>query len=264
MIRLFVGVDCNGCDAESAMVLEYSVKKYSSLPVDITWMKISNIPHSFWHGWDSSQWSTPFSAFRFGIPQYCDFEGKAIYCDSDFIFLKDIAQLWNQEFHPGKVMMAKGGIEGWRTCLMMWNNPLAKEYVFDIQDLKLNSGLYRRQIDVFVSRPDLIQQFDGDWNNVDGENQTDINQISALHYSSMNHQLHLKYAIPRLQAKGRMHWFDGKVEQHWRTDLQALFDQYYNEAITAGYKVEDYDTDSYIDYKKLSQSNYRNAHTWVR
>ena len=41
-IKLFVGTAPNGEDAESQMVLEYTAKKHSSMPIDIVWMKHSN------------------------------------------------------------------------------------------------------------------------------------------------------------------------------------------------------------------------------
>ena len=40
-IKLFVGCAPNGEDAESQMVLEYTARKHSSLPIDIVWMKIN-------------------------------------------------------------------------------------------------------------------------------------------------------------------------------------------------------------------------------
>ena len=47
VIKLFVGCAPNGEDAESQMVLEYTARKHSSLPIDIVWMKHSNDPNSF-------------------------------------------------------------------------------------------------------------------------------------------------------------------------------------------------------------------------
>src|SRR5690606_40467994 len=44
-----------------------------------------------------------------GIPAFCDYQGKAIYMDTDMIVLCDLAELWNLEFEPGKAVMAKGG-----------------------------------------------------------------------------------------------------------------------------------------------------------
>jgi hypothetical protein len=61
----------------------------------------------------------------------------------------------------------------------------------------------------------------------------------------MEHQLHFKYALPRLKAEGRSHWYTGPVFAHPRQDLQALFDQLYAEALAAGYTVEQYRVDPF-------------------
>ena len=116
VVKLFVGVSSNGEDAESQAVLEYSVRKNSSMPVEIVWMKQTNDESSPLYGWATYTWATPFSGYRWAVPELCGFKGKAIYCDSDFIWLDDIAKLWNQEFEPGKVVMAKAGDNAWRYC----------------------------------------------------------------------------------------------------------------------------------------------------
>ncbi|MCU0549111.1 MAG: hypothetical protein MUC48_07165 [Leptolyngbya sp. Prado105] len=41
--------------------------------------------------------ATAFSLGRWAIPEWCNYEGKAIYCDSDQILLSDITQLWNSD-----------------------------------------------------------------------------------------------------------------------------------------------------------------------
>ena len=38
-------------------------------------------------------WGTPFSCFRFAVPELCDFKGYAIYLDADMLVLGDIADL---------------------------------------------------------------------------------------------------------------------------------------------------------------------------
>tara|TARA_R110002126_G_scaffold291760_1_gene457043 strand:+ start:33016 stop:33648 length:633 start_codon:yes stop_codon:yes gene_type:complete len=43
-------------------------------------------------------WGTPFSLFRFAIPELMNFEGRAIYLDADMLLLDDIAKL--DALHP--------------------------------------------------------------------------------------------------------------------------------------------------------------------
>ena len=265
-VKLFVGCSANGEDAESQAVLEYTVRKNSSLPVDIVWMKQTHNQTSPLYGWSTYTWATPFSGFRWAVPELCNFEGKAIYCDSDFIWLSDIAKLWNQRFQPGKVVMAKGGDNSWRYCSCLWDCSAAQEYLLPISRMKALRESHQRMMSFFSQNQTIVQPFEGTWNCIDGED-LPIDKIDALHYSSMSNQFHLKYAIPRLEKSNWHHWFDGRILPHWRTDLQQLFDNLLLEAESKGYTVENYlpsHNEFFGDYIKESQANYNNAHPWVR
>ena len=111
-IKVFVGCDPNNCDLEQMMVLDYSIHKHTQQPVEIVWMQLSHDENSVWFsepakkiGWRTEKWATPFSGFRWAIPEYCGFEGRAIYMDADVVVLCDLAELWQ---HP----MAAGAMVG--------------------------------------------------------------------------------------------------------------------------------------------------------
>lgn len=261
MIRIFVGCAPNHEDAESQAVLEYSIRKHSSESVEITWMKHSDDPKSFWHGWDSSLWATPFSGFRWGIPAACDYHGKAIYMDSDVILLGDIAELYNQRMAPGKVALAKGG-GSWRYCVSLWDCAAMEGLVFPIERLRKVATSHREMVNYMASHPHLTQEFMGDWNSLDGIGHSNLldGKLKALHYTDMRHQPQLQHAIPRLAAEGRKHWFDGKVLPHPRKDVQNLFNAYLIDAIQTGFTVAKYCTEPFIAApKKASMAGYRGS-----
>jgi lipopolysaccharide biosynthesis glycosyltransferase len=263
-VKLFVGCAANGEDAESMAVLEYTVRYKSSLPVDIVWMHISNDPLSMLHGWATEKWATPFSGFRWAVPELAGFKGKAIYCDSDFIWMSDIAKLWNQEFEPGKIVMAKGGEDTWRYCCAMWDCAEAQRYLVPLSRMKVIPDAHQRYMNFFSNNKDLVQPFQGNWNCIDGED-LPIDKIDALHYSDMSTQFHLQAAIKRLAKTGEKHWFDGEVRPHWRTDLKNYFNEMLILAEHGGWNVEDYvPAGPRIEYKKESQKEYRNAHKWSK
>ena len=263
VIRIGVGCSANGEDAESLMVLDYSLHKNTDRQVELHYLMQSNDPTSFWFGWDSSKWATPFSGFRWSLPEYAGFQGEFIYMDSDMMILSDIGDLWDQEFKDGKIVMSKGGEDSWRFCVCKWNCAAAQPHMMPVSRMRVNQLSHHRMMNKFSSDRVFTQAFKGNWNCVDGEN-LDISDIDILHYSSMSHQPHLKYAIPRLTGSGLSHWFDGQVQSHWRNDVDNLFDTLYNEAIQSGYKVEDYIPDKLFgSYIKESQKNYSNAHRWV-
>jgi hypothetical protein len=266
-IRVFVGCAANHEDAESQAVLEYSIRKNTQADVEITWMKLSKDPESPFYsdyekhlGWDTSRWATPFSGFRFAIPFLCDFSGKAIYTDSDVIFMADIVDLWTQEFQPGKVVMAKGGTSG-RLCVSLWNCLEARKYLPRFDQLQRDPEAFRKVHTSLKTQSRLIQATLGNWNCLDGEQYIDLHdpEIKAIHYTSMPHQVHLPSALRRLKEKGVPHWFQGQVQPHWRKDLIELFTDLLNHATTSGYPVSKYEQDPlYGPYQKATTAG-RNA-----
>lgn len=248
MIRFFIGCAPNHDDAESQAVLEWSIAKHCSTDYQITWMKLSRDPASPFYsdpekgkGWNTSRWATPFSGFRWAVPELAGFEGKAIYADSDVIFMRDPAELWKQEFFPLKAVMATGD-PAWRLCVSLWNCAEARKHCPSMAELQREPGSHRMMTAHYRSRSDIKQAFRGDWNCLDGEPYEDVRdpRIGAIHYTSMSHQPQLKHALPRLQAAGLKHWFDGAPNEHWRPEIQALFDELLAEAEQNGFQASRY------------------------
>ena len=276
-IQVFVGCDPNDCDLEQMMVLDYSIRKHCSQPVEIHWMQLSRDPQSFWYanpeqqqGWRTEAWTTPFSGFRWGIPANCGYQGKAIYMDTDILVLCDLAELWNTPFEPGKVVMAKGGEQSWRFCVSMWDCAAAREHLPPLETLRGEPDTHQKLKKHYKKNPQVIQPFDTQYNNIDGENSA-LQQIKILHYSDMGTQFSHALAFARLQREGGTHWFDGTVMPHPRQDLQALFDRYYQEALAAGYSLENYRAAPVFGpFPKYSQKTYtgnrvtRPKHWWQR
>ncbi len=253
-IRLFVGCAANGEDAESLAVLEYSVRKHASQPVEIVWMRQAE--EGFWSNWNTSRWATPFSGFRWGIPAYCGFQGRAVYVDSDVVFLADIADLWASELKPGKVVASKGG---WRFCVSLWDCYAAKEHLPAIEWLRAEASQHSTTTAYFRRNPQLIQSFVPAWNYCDNEDTGPLTEAKVLHYTDMSCQPHLlKYALPRLKLSGLKHWFNGAVRPHPRQDVQDLFDSHLSEAISAGYVPSLYVPNQVHRYRgKADLTNYR-------
>ncbi len=240
MIRLFVGADGANCDLESQMVLEYSLRKYASEPVTITWMQQSATgPYS---GWQCGSGRTPFTHFRWSLPAMCGYEGKAIYTDVDFIFRDDIAKLWHQDV-PGVFLakISKSGLVS-KTCCMLFNCEKARGIVPSLYVLQRNDDPQGWMMTYFKTHTDLCSAFDGDWNCIDLKGYADINdpRIKAIHYSRIEMQPSFPYAQRRLMKEHQRHWYDGPTGPHERPELIALFDQMYREALAAGYTLDQY------------------------
>lgn len=208
-----------------------------------------------------TEWATPFSGYRWGIPEYCNFKGRAIYMDSDMIINADLNQLWTIDLDAKKVMAAKP--TPGRYCVMLWDCAAARSHLLPASRLRMLAGSHQRMMNYFSSRSHLVQYFDRQWNNFDGENDP-FDKIKILHYTSMNHQFHFKYALPRLEKAGHKHWFDGTIKPHWRQDLQEIFDKTLVEAEANGFLVENYIPKEFVPYVKQTQKNYHQAHEFVR
>lgn len=255
MVKVFVGTDVNGGCAECQMVFEYSIRKHSSEFVDIVWMKISDCPASFWNGWNTETWSTPFSGFRYGIAEYCDFKGKAIYCDDDQLWLDDPVKLMDIELAPNTVMTGKQLPNGEiRHCVSMIDNvkfgSLIQQGV-SIHRRKQNANF----VDMMKGKTfPLTTVMNDRWNCYDGENMR-IEDIGLLHMTDMRTNPGVHMAVKRLGGQAN-HWYDGPLIDHRRKDVVDIFTKYYHEALEAGYRVENYVPSKRLDYKKQSQKDY--------
>lgn len=261
-IRVFVGADGSNCDLESQVVLEYSLRKFASEPVDITWMQQAKAGP--WSGWQAKSGRTPFTHFRWSIPSVCNYEGRAIYCDSDFLFLADIAELWHQPIpHVALVRNATGKLS---TSCILFDCAKAKGHVPTLEALRKMPDAHSTVLNYFRTHSDLLDPFEGNWDCADFEKDAkrtarlDDPRIKAIHYTRMEQQLHLKHAIPRLKAEGRTHWYTAggaPVFDHPRQDLQALFDAIYAAAIASGFSIEDYRV---VDGVPSQRKGFRYSH----
>lgn len=233
-IKVFIGCAPHGQDAESMAVLEWTIRKHSSMPVDIVWM-YQGASHEF-TGWDTSKWATPFSGFRWAIPELCGFDGKAIYMDSDMIVLSDLAELWNQDTR-GHVVLGKGGGE-WRLCVSLWDCAAAKGKIMPIEQMKQMPDAHSKMRRASLE-PGFIGAFSGNWNCLDREYQTGCG-AKILHYTDMKSQPQHRHAGPRLAAQGRNHWFNGGLTPERFPEINAMFDGLLIEAAENGCPVRRY------------------------
>lgn len=91
MIRVFIGYD--GRESAALYVLQHSIARRASAPVEFVPLMLSSLKGIFTRQRDPLQ-STDFSFSRFLTPYLCNFEGWALFMDSDMLVLDDIAKLW--------------------------------------------------------------------------------------------------------------------------------------------------------------------------
>lgn len=245
-IRLFVGADGGNRDLESQAVLEWSLRKNTTRDVKIVWMQqAAKGPYS---GWNCATGRTTFSHFRWSIPAVCDFNGRGIYCDSDFIFMADIAELWDQPI-PNVLLTRKSSKPHGKskTCCILFDCEKAKGHIPALDKLKTMADPQSTFSNYFKNNDHLIDKFQGDWNALDASGYSTVYdpRIKAIHYTRMSTQPQLKHAIPRLQKEGRSHWYTGEIAPHPMHELQVLFDRLLVEAEQNGYGLDKYRLDDF-------------------
>lgn len=216
-IRLFIGSSANGEDTDMEHIYEYTVRKHASLPVDIVWMRQTHDLTSFWSGWETSAWPTPFSGFRWGIPAYCNHTGRAIYTDEDMVNFRDLAELWRTDL-KGRAIAARRGhrFGGHEFCVMVIDCERLGMLLPSVDRIKKIESMHVRLINM-LSGSNEVTDLDPRWNCLDGEG-LPPGAMYQLHWTNMATQ------------PWRPAWYTGPVKDHPRQDLVALWHTLLQEA----------------------------------
>ena len=162
---------------------------------------------------------TEFSLYRYLIPQLCNYQGKAIYLDSDTICLADIGELFDTPLNGGDFGAKKDAYRSmesnlWALSVMLID---CARCHFELETYyeEIAQGLYSQKDFACMSssflkhHPYKISQLDPRWNVLDyADRSTKLIHYTNLHTQPWKHRDHLY----------------GKL---WFT--------YFDEAIAAGY-----------------------------
>jgi len=220
-VRLFVGTSENH-DTTIEKIYLYSILKNTNAKVEVTWLRPSMFPN-----WRREGWGTPFTCFRYAIPELCNFKGRALYTDCDMINFKDINELLNIDME-GKPIAARRGTRfgGHEFCVMVFDCEKFENYSMPMRRMKSIPESHHRMINKF-SGSSLVHDLDPKWNCLDGE-WLPIEDIWHLHYTKMESQ-------PWKPA-----WFTGAPVEHARPEIAQLWFDMKQEALNAGYRESDY------------------------
>lgn len=234
-IRVFIGSSPNGEDALAEMAYEYTLRKNASRELEIIWMRQTHDTSSYWHGFDASEWNTPFSGFRWAIPHYCNYEGKAIYTDSDMLNFCDMAELIDTPMGDSTVLARSSERFNKELCVLVINCEKFQERPKSFyQDKDTHGKMYS----FFTGSQGKHQVGDLDpaWNSLDG----DIIPFKQLHYTNM------------LTQPWKPAWFQGVHKPHEKPVLEKLFWQTVEAAKAEGYNPLDYDPCANYDHKHVN------------
>jgi hypothetical protein len=182
MVRVFIGTSPGEDDKDAEKVLEYSLKKNCSEPIEVVFMRNNKDPNNFFGNFNDDPWWTPFSYLRWAIPEYCNFKGRAIYMDVDQVNFRDISQLFHMDLKGRSVAIRE---EDFRTCVMVMDCEKLKGKLPAVQDLKINPPERFQDLVDTILKDNTT--YDRRWNCLDGEAERSCN-IWHLHFTEMTTQ----------------------------------------------------------------------------
>jgi len=239
-LKIFIGSSSNHEDSPIECIYEYTLRKNSSTDLDITWMRQSNDKYSYWFNWETSEWFTPFSGFRWGIAEACQFKGRALYTDVDMINFRDISEVFNlnMDNKPFAARLAKR-FKGFQPCFMLIDCERAKKFLAPKNEIMADKDAHNNYIKQFAKKPWLkgskfFSKIDPKWNCLDGEN-LKIEEMFQLHFTNMSTQ------------PWKPEWYQGVRSVHPRKDIIETYFELLEEASTHGFKPTPYNKK--FDYK---------------
>lgn len=190
-LRVFIGYDSEEPVAYS--VLAFSIMRHAKTPISITPLKLGQLPMTRKR---ADYQSTEFSFSRFLVPYLCNYEGTAIFMDSDMLCKADLSEI---EVDPYKaVSVVKHAYtpkdeekflghrqsvyekKNW-SSFMYFNNAMCKTLTPKV--VNDASGLYLHQFK-WLQDDSLIGEIPNQWNYLVGEgNQCNFEDAKVLHYT---------------------------------------------------------------------------------
>ena len=178
MIRVFVGTSEGTDDLPAEKALKYSLEKNCSEDIEVIFMR--NLEDGFMGKFDCAGWATPFTNLRWAVPEYCNFEGKAIYTDVDMLNFRDIGDLFDLEIPEGKLCLARDGkrFGGKEFCVMLFDCARWKSVIQPSEQWKHVDHFHQQYIQLMIQN-NVVGDLDPRWNSHDG----DVDPFWILHYT---------------------------------------------------------------------------------
>jgi hypothetical protein len=185
-IRVFVAT--TEAQMLAVKVLEYSIKKHTSMSTTVFPMHLSDIEIPLPHD-PKKQPRTPFSFQRFLIPQLMNWKGRAIYLDSDMQVFKDMRSLWTLPFQGAQLLAAREPDATNRRpqFSVMLLDCSALDWRIDniVQRLNDDSLSYEDLMYYMKVAREIRADIDPTWNSLE---RFEPEQTALVHYTDMNTQ----------------------------------------------------------------------------
>lgn len=193
--KIYIGWDSR--EDIAYQVCRNSILNKSSLPVSIHPLKLHELREQniIWRGNDP-QASTEFTFTRFLVPYLNNYQGWAIFCDCDFLFLDDVASLFalkdeskavmcvHHDYTPNETSKMDGQLQSlypkknW-SSLILYNCAHPSNRILDLEFVNTRQMSYMHQFKWLNDNE--IGELPYQWNYLEGWYNT--NDAKAVHYT---------------------------------------------------------------------------------
>jgi lipopolysaccharide biosynthesis glycosyltransferase len=179
--RIFIGFDQR--EPEAYEVARSSLERRASIPVEITPIKLDDLRgRGLYRRGEDPLASTEFTYSRFLTPALAGFEGWALFCDCDFLWLGDVAELsqFNDEkkalycvqhdYRPTETTKMDGKVQtvyprkNWSLMLFNCDHPAVRKLTPELVNSQTGAFLHRLQ----WLEDDEIGALPEEWNWLEG------------------------------------------------------------------------------------------------
>jgi hypothetical protein len=212
-LRIYVGWDAKV--TESYDVCVYSLQRHASSPLDIRPLQQSALREKglYWRRSDPLA-STEFTYSRFLVPALAGYSGWALYCDCDFLWRADVAELFQQcldpdmavycvqhDHRPTEDLKMDGKVQtsyprkNW-SSLMMFNcgHPSTRSLTPEVVNTQTGAYLHR----MAWAQDQEIGGLEPTWNWLEGHSPVGEAPPNVVHYTRggpwFEHWRHVQYA----------------------------------------------------------------------
>lgn len=183
---------------------------------------------SLLYGWDSTRWVTPWTAYRWAVPELCDFSGRAVYFDCPTIVFGDIAELASAAMPRGAAVLMHRAGRTLSTSCIVFDCAAAGKSLPKVADLKKDVGAHQTVGRLLERRPKLVGPLPGNWGASDWEfARAPREHFESVHFERPHTAPHVPRARARLARAGKHHWFSGVVLPHYCSILAQAYDAEY-------------------------------------
>lgn len=170
-VRIFLGTERNQFRAERAFVWSVHKHRNPGRRYEIYLMRELA-------GFRRGYWLTGFTNYRFAIPELAGFVGRAIYNDTDQIYLTDPAELFDQDMNGAGFL----SINDRDTSVMLIDcQRMARTWHPGAVRSK-----HRKELEADARKADLWGPLDGSWNARDSEYDPDTSRL--VHFTTLHTQ----------------------------------------------------------------------------